>query len=237
MEQGLINYQDLANKYFELNPNTQLTRSERENFIQLCMAYHLNPFTKQIYTYKFGPTPTIVVSYDVILSIGQEQPNFSGYDIKYYSGNEEVVFFNEFTKDLIAIVTIYQNLNGNRIPFTTTRVNLCEYRAQMKSVFAKNYFTSWVEKIALTNAFRRSYSKQLKGLYIVDELGGKEDSEMDKLKHYQEENNLSNEDMKAMVKCYLEASSKTMKDIQSGNFKASEVLSYGKVTKDIERDS
>lgn len=224
----------IAQKYLEMN-KTKLSPMDVENFMWLCKSYGLNPFKKEIYAIPFGNQITIVVNYLKILEIGQAQPNYAGYDIKYYSGNSEVNYFDEFTKNLVAVVVLYQTLNGVRVPLTTTRVNLTEYKLQMKSSFAKNYFTSWVEKIALTNAFRRTYARETQGLYIADELGASKpetENNWERLGQYVKDNHIDKEVYKETMKEYMAEKKLTSAVMKDGNFDYDELVGKFNVNND-----
>ncbi|MBQ6628211.1 MAG: hypothetical protein IJH65_05270 [Methanobrevibacter sp.] len=45
-----------------------------------------------------------------------------------------------------------------------------------KGSFKNNYFTSWVEKCAITNALRRTFPNEVGGLYIPEEFNAQNES-------------------------------------------------------------
>lgn len=185
MSNELINYAENAERFIE-NSNTALSLKEREQFISLSQTYSLNPFKNDIYLITYNtkdkktglvsPTVQIVVSYLKILSIGQSQPNYGGFKIEYFNGATPVVVPLKNMENLYARATIYQIINGQRVEFTQTIINYQEYKnknggmSEYSKSFKNEYFTSWCEKIALVNAFRRSYSQYLQGLYIKEEF-------------------------------------------------------------------
>ena len=171
MSNELINYEQLAKDFLNTLTCEQLTAQEQQQFIMLAQGYNLNPFKKEIYAIKFNNKFQIVVSYLIVLATGQSQPGYDGFKIEYYSNDKRVICFNSLTPNLVAVTTIYKrDANNVRYEYTQTTVNLNEYSQQRNNGFAKSAFTSWAEKIAITNAFRRSFAGTLNNVYIEDEL-------------------------------------------------------------------
>lgn len=165
------NYEQLARDYLKTLTCEQLNDAEQLQFIMLAQAYALNPFKREVYAIKFNNKFQIVVSYLIVLAAGQSQPGYDGFKIEYYSNDKRVVCFNANTPNLVALTTIYKrDANNVRYEYTQTLVNLNEYYQQRNNGFAKAAFTSWAEKIAITNAFRRSFAGTLNNVYIEEEL-------------------------------------------------------------------
>lgn len=185
MSNELINYTENAERFIK-DSQVSLSFKEREQFISLSQTYSLNPFKNDIYLITYNTrdkktglvnqTVQIVVSYLKILSIGQSQPNYGGFKVEYFNGAQPVVIPLKSMENLYARATIYQIINGQRVEFTQTIINYQEYKnknggmSEYSKSFKNEYFTSWCEKIALVNAFRRSYSQYLQGLYIKEEF-------------------------------------------------------------------
>lgn len=165
------NYEQLAKDYLNTLTCEQLNTQEQQQFIMLAQGYNLNPFKKEVYAIKFNNKFQIVVSYLIVLAAGQSQPGYDGFKVEYYSNDKRVICFNAFTPNLVAVTTIYKrDANNERYAYTETVVNLNEYNQQRNNGFAKAAFTSWAEKIAITNAFRRSFAGTLNNVYIEEEL-------------------------------------------------------------------
>ena len=185
MSNELIDYRSKALSYLD-SSSTKLTTTQKEEFLDKCVMYNLNPFTREIYaivyqqwdkdTQSKKAVVQIVVSYLKILEIGQSQPNYGGFDIHYYKDNKEIFTLNPWDNGIVARTTIYQILNNQRVELSNTLVNIDEYKSKNGGIseksqsFKNQYFTSWCEKIALTNGFRRSYAQSMKGLYIKEEF-------------------------------------------------------------------
>ena len=167
----VTNYEKLATDWLSANCKNA-TKNEVLTFVELCKVRKLNPFLKEAYFIKFGNNVTIVTNYEKILAIGQNQPNYAGYEYDVYVNGVKSESFDYNDKDVMFKVTIYHYnpITKVREKFTTTRLYLDEYKSSNQGSFKNSYYHSWAEKIALTNAFRRSYSADMEGLYIKEEF-------------------------------------------------------------------
>lgn len=175
----LIDYKQKALTFLETT-NTSLSAQQKQEFLDRCVMYGLNPFTNEIYAIKFKSKNwkgeitekvQIVVSYQVILSVATSKADFGGIEIQYYSANEPVLYITKDTPNLWCIVTIYKYVNGMRLKNNTTRVDFSnDYKQQRLNSFAQNYFTAWTEKIAYTSIVRKTYPNETQNMYISDEF-------------------------------------------------------------------
>ena len=175
----LIDYKTKALSFLETT-NTSLNAQQKQEFLDRCIMYNLNPFMNEIYAIKFKSKNwkgeitekvQIVVSYQVILSVATSKADFGGIEIQYYSANEPVLYITKDTANLWCIVTIYKYVNGVRLKNNTTRVDFSnDYKQQRLNSFAQNYFTAWTEKIAYTSIVRKTYPNETQNMYISDEF-------------------------------------------------------------------
>lgn len=175
----LIDYKAKALSFLETT-NTSLNAQQKQEFLDRCIMYNLNPFMNEIYAIKFKSKGwngsiiekvQIVVSYQVILSVATSKADFGGIEIQYYSANEPVLYITKETPNLWCIVNIYKYVNGVRLKNNTTRVDFSnDYKQQRNNTFAQNYFTAWTEKIAYTSIVRKTYPNETQNMYISDEF-------------------------------------------------------------------
>ena len=175
----LIDYKAKALSFLETT-NTSLNAQQKQEFLDRCIMYNLNPFMNEIYAIKFKSKNwkgeitekvQIVVSYQVILSVATSKADFGGIEIQYYSANEPILYITKDTPNLWCIVTIYKYVNGVRLKNNTTRVDFSnDYKQQRLNSFAQNYFTAWTEKIAYTSIVRKTYPNETQNMYISDEF-------------------------------------------------------------------
>lgn len=183
----LIDYKAKALSFLETT-NTSLNAQQKQEFLDRCIMYSLNPFMNEIYAIKFKSKNwkgeitekvQIVVSYQVILSVATSKADFGGIEIQYYSANEPVLYITKETPNLWCIVTIYKYVNGVRLKNNTTRVDFSnDYKQQRLNSFAQNYFTAWTEKIAYTSIVRKTYPNETQNMYISDEFANNVTSEV-----------------------------------------------------------
>lgn len=179
MANELIDYKAKALSFLETT-NTSLNAQQKQEFLDRCIMYNLNPFMNEIYAIKFKSKNwkneivekvQIVVSYQVILSVATSKADFGGIEVQYYSANEPVLYITKDTPNLWCIVTIYKYVNGVRLKNNTTRVDFSnDYKQQRLNSFAQNYFTAWTEKIAYTSIVRKTYPNETQNMYISDEF-------------------------------------------------------------------
>lgn len=187
----LIDYKQKALSFLETT-NTSLNAQQKQEFLDRCVMYGLNPFMNEIYAIKFKSKNwkneivekvQIVVSYQVILSVATSKADFGGIEIQYYSGNEPVVYITKETPNLWCIVTIYKYVNGVRLKNNTSRVDFSnDYKQQRLNSFAQNYFTAWTEKIAYTSIVRKTYPNETQNMYISDEFASNIDNTKEEVK-------------------------------------------------------
>lgn len=188
MANELIDYKAKALSFLETT-NTSLNAQQKQEFLDRCIMYNLNPFMNEIYAIKFksknwkgeiSEKVQIVVSYQVILSVATSKVDFGGIEIQYYSANEPVLYITKDTPNLWCIVTIYKYVNGVRLKNNTTRVDFSnDYKQQRLNSFAQNYFTAWTEKIAYTSIVRKTYPNETQNMYISDEFASNNQTTFD----------------------------------------------------------
>lgn len=182
--QAKVDYKLQAKNYLQAK-NINLDENELQQFILISQAYGLNPFKNEIYAVKYSSQTynqasrqwsyktnfSVVVSYQVILSVATRHNDYGGVEIEYYSGNKPVLRFTQDTPDLWAIIKIYKYVNGNRLLNNTSRIDYAnDYKQQRNNTFAKNYFTAWCEKLAYVSIIRKTYPTETQGMYLADEF-------------------------------------------------------------------
>ena len=224
-------FDQLAKDYLKTS-NLYLNENELKQFIMLAKGYGLNPFKKEVYAVRFNNQFQIVVAYHIILAQATKHADYAGCEIQYFSGNQEVFFYTPQTPDLWSRTTIYKYVDGKRLKAGTTQLFYDDYSQQRKNSFAKNYFHSWCEKLAMVNAIRRTYPSDTQGLYISDEFIKEDNTKTNEqsqptLPSIDHEtlkeamNMLSDlataDEQKQVVKAYLEEAKQTLKDWKLGN--------------------
>lgn len=151
------NYKEIAIHYLESTGNLQkFSESEKNQFIDICSAYGLNPIKKEVYGVKYGNNFNIIVSADFYLKRASRTGLLDGF--KTEVANENGV--------IKAICTIYRKDWTH--PFIH-EVYLDEYN-QHNSMWEKKPITM-IKKVAEAQAFRKCFPEDLGGIpYIADEL-------------------------------------------------------------------
>lgn len=173
-----IDYEAKAKEYLQ-SKNINLSENELQQFILACQAYQLNPVKNEIYAIKYSnkgySTFNIVVNYQVILEAATRHPDFAGVEVDYYDGNKPLLKPLKDARDLWAMIRIYKYVNGQRLLHNTDRIDYAnDYQQQRNNTFAKNYFTTWCQKLAFVTIVRKTYPAETQGMYISDEFAAQE---------------------------------------------------------------
>lgn len=151
------------------------TDAEVIQFIALCKANGLNPFTGDCYMITYGSSPaTMVTSRDAFMRRAESNPAYDGFE----SGvivlrKDEVVelpgsFFIPGREELVGgWAKVYRSDRRMQIP-VFQRVSLREYNTG-KSNWASKPGTM-IQKVAEAQAFRKAFPNQTSGLYIPEEM-------------------------------------------------------------------
>ena len=236
-----IDYELQAKNYLQAN-NITLDNNELQQFILISKAYGLNPFRSEIYAIKYNTRYknkttgewfvisnfTVVVSYQVILSVATRHADYGGVEIEYYSGNQPILRFTKDTPDLWAIIKIYKYVNGNRLLNNTSRIDYAnDYTQQRNNKFAQDYFTAWCEKLAYVSIIRKTYPTETQGMYISDEFAtnaAKEQPVIEEPKHnlmqetldYLESKVSNSQEAQEVLKSYFTTTNTTLKEFKKG---------------------
>lgn len=147
------------------------TDAEAFSFLQLCHYRQLNPFLKEAYLIKYGNTTSMVVGKDAFTRKAEESPAFDGYEAG-------IVLFSEgkFEERVGTILKPKEELVGgwakvyrkNTAKPFEVRVSLAEYDKKMNNW--KSMPATMIRKVALVQALREAFTKELGGCYDATEI-------------------------------------------------------------------
>lgn len=156
-ETKLIGYLDAMGLATKLNDN------EKKQFLEISIAFGLNPFKREIYCSKYGETMSIITGYEVYIKRAERSGQLDGWQVVTEGKVED--------NSLKAIITIHRK--DRKIPFVH-EVYYCEYvqktNAGVINKFWQKAFTM-TKKVAIAQGFRLCFSDELGGMpYTKDEL-------------------------------------------------------------------
>lgn len=144
------NYKEIATKWLESTGNLQkFTEEEKAQFIDICVAYGLNPIKKEVYGVKYGNNFNLVVGYEVYLKRAQRTGLLNGFNTTVESVGD----------DIKAVCTIYRK--DWEHPFVH-EVFLSEYHQHNKMWNEKPI--TMIKKVAEAQAFRKCFPEDLGGI-------------------------------------------------------------------------
>jgi phage recombination protein Bet len=142
---------------------TQLTEKEKQQFLEISIAFGLNPFKREIYCSKYNTQMTIIVGYETYIKRAERSGQLDGW---------QVVTEGTVKDDTLkAVITIHRK--DRKIPFVH-EVYYCEY-VQKNGQGAVNKFWqkahTMIKKVAMAQGFRLCFNDELGGMpYTKDEL-------------------------------------------------------------------
>lgn len=160
--------------------NDQVTDRECMEFMAMCSAQRLNPFTREAYLIKYGNSPaSMVVGKDVFTKRAFRNPKFRGFRAGIYvvtqdgKGKERegsMVLPGESVVGGWAEVY----LEGYEVPIKDT-VSFEEYAGRKRDGILHGQWAkmpgTMIRKVALVHALREAFPEDLGGLYDSTEMG------------------------------------------------------------------
>lgn len=152
--------------------NTHLTELELQQFIMMCYQSKLNPFKREAYAIKYGNKPfQVVTGYQVYIERAEKTGLLDWWEVEII---EEPIIYSETGKIQ----------NPNRKPYRA--IFHGKRKDSSKDIKFSYKFQEWylgenqglwgkkpefmLEKVAISNSFRRWFSTELSGLpYTIEE--------------------------------------------------------------------
>jgi len=150
-----LNYSGMASK---------LQDNEKKHFLEVAMAYGLNPFKREIYCVPYTNRKTgertlsLIVGYEVYLKRAERSGLMNGWHVEIQGSRKD--------QTLKAVVTIHRKDWDH--PFVH-EAYWFEYH--QNTHFWNTKFLTMIKKVAIAQAFRMCFPEQLGGMdYIEEEL-------------------------------------------------------------------
>ena len=150
---------EVAGKYLESMGNG-LKEHHRNQFLEICKAYQLNPFKREVYGIQYGNNFNIIVGYEIYLKRAEMSGQLAGWKA-WTEGSGS---------DMKGCVEIKRK--DWEEPFYH-EAYLDEY--DQKNSMWKNKPRTMIKKVAISQAFRMAFPVELGGIpYTADELPEKD---------------------------------------------------------------
>ncbi|MCR5723450.1 MAG: phage recombination protein Bet [Treponema sp.] len=153
-------YSALAVQYLK-GMGYNLPEKHLTQFVEICRAFNLNPFKREIYGVPYGNNFNIIVGYEVYLKRAERSGKLDGWSVDF-SGEGA---------SLKATITIHRKDWSE--PFTH-EVYFSEYNAG--TAIWKSKPKTMLRKVAIAQGFRLCFPDELAGIpYTSDEIPGAEE--------------------------------------------------------------
>lgn len=143
----------LADDYL-VSMGNKLPETQRKQFLEICRAFALNPFKREIYAVPYGNDFNIIVGFEVYLKRAERSGKLSGWKVWTEGEGNQIK----------AVIEIHRR--DFDFPFTH-EVYLSEYSTG-KAMWAKSPKTM-IKKVAMSQGFRLCFPDELGGLPYTDE--------------------------------------------------------------------
>lgn len=143
----------LADDYL-VSMGNKLPDHQRKQFLEICRAFALNPFKREIYAVPYGNDFNIIVGFEVYLKRAERSGKLSGWKVWTEGEGNQIK----------AVIEIHRR--DFDFPFTH-EVYLSEYSTG-KAMWAKSPKTM-IKKVAMSQGFRLCFPDELGGLPYTDE--------------------------------------------------------------------
>lgn len=139
---------------------TKLSPQYEAQFVNLCKAFGLNPFKREVYAVLDGDKWNVIIGYEVYLKRAERLGKLDGWGFK----------IEKRERDTAGVLTVYRK--DWKMPFVH-EVYLSEC-AQNSSIWQKMPFFM-LKKVAIAQGFRMCFPDEFGGMpYTADELGSEE---------------------------------------------------------------
>jgi phage recombination protein Bet len=153
--------------------NQHLSDVETNQFLQISIAYGLNPFKREIYASKYGGNFSIVVGYETYIKRAERSGLLDGWKVTTEGSFNPS---NPRSSDLKAIITIYRSDFKHPFEHEVEFAEYCQFTKEGNvTKFWKEKPITMIKKVAISQGFRLCFSDELGGLpYTKEEIGQEE---------------------------------------------------------------
>lgn len=175
-----VDYKAIANDFLH-GTGSRLTEAQKNLFAKICQTFNLNPFKREVYAVGFKDRFAVITGYEVYLKRAEASGKLDGWETEVQGTGE----------NMTAEVTIWRK----------------DWSRPMKhKIFAKEFLKEggmWktmprymLEKVAISQAFRRAFPEDLGGMpYTKEEM---DSNDVIDVKGEERANELANESVEVI---------------------------------------
>ena len=152
---------ELLNHLENLGLIKELSTGEKNTYLQICKAYNLNPFKREVHVSKYNGQMSIITGYETYIKRAERSGVLDGWEVK--TEGEGV--------NLKAIITIWRK--DRTKPFVW-EVKYSEYVQKTKEGAVNKFWQkaeTMTKKVAMAQGFRLCFNDELGGMpYTSEEM-------------------------------------------------------------------
>jgi phage recombination protein Bet len=146
-----------------------LTNDEQETFLELCSAFSLNPFKREIYAVKYKDKMSLITGYEVYLKRAERSGRLDGWEVSttgsvIRKSNDRGFYIAKMESSLKATVTLYRK--DWKHPFKH-EVSISEFCGSSPNWVQMPEFM--LKKVCISQAFRLCFPDEFGGLPYTQE--------------------------------------------------------------------
>lgn len=163
-----VSQEELIMHLDNLGLTSMLKEGEKNTYLQICQAYNLNPFKREVHVSKYGDTMSIITGYEVYIKRAERSGQLDGWSAKTTG--------SILNNDLKAIVTIHRKDRSHPFEWEASYNEFVQRDRQGNITKFWQKADFMIKKVAISQAFRLCFSDELGGMpYTKEELPEVED--------------------------------------------------------------
>jgi len=154
-----------------------VTDQEVGMFLNLCKAHKLNPWLRECYLVKYGNQCEIITGKEAFMKRAYDSLDYKGFKagtIVVTKDNELVYRDGAFTLPTDTLVGGWCKVTSERynetIDSEVSFAEYCKYKDNKPSAEWGKKPATMIRKVAIVQAMREAFPKNLGGMYIADEI-------------------------------------------------------------------
>ncbi len=161
---AISNNEEVSKYLTAMGLASKLSEQEKNQFVEICKAYQLNPFKREIYASKYGDNFSIIVGYETYLKRAERGGVLAGWNVTTQGKVSD--------NSLKAIITIHRK--DWEHPFVH-EVYYAEYVQKTREGRVTKFWAdkpvTMIKKVAISQGFRMCFSDELGGMpYTAEEI-------------------------------------------------------------------
>jgi phage recombination protein Bet len=140
-----------------------LTPGEKDTYMQICKAYNLNPFKREIHVSKYNGVMSIITGYETYIKRAERSGLLDGWNVTTEGSAEK--------GDLKAIITIHRKDRSKPFVWEVLYIEYVQVTRDNRVTKFWSKAVTMTKKVAMAQGFRLCFNDELGGMpYTPEEM-------------------------------------------------------------------